>query len=194
MQAVGVPPNIASAEALIQSCCNSTHLSDRVNTLIAPFQPALAAQQLTQMSLSPDFRFTNPALAAAQLLAENKFSNASAEAAQSILAGQPASPSASPSASHARPAPLGWRSRYAITSEQMGHIQSFEAGPMQTEPSTGLLSTALESGAMQSAALEPAAPEKEMQETASGSGPSTGAPVTPVAHSESAEMLASRSS
>ena len=188
MQAVGLPPNIASAEALTQACRTCKHLSDRVNMLIAPFQPALAAQQLTQMSLSPQFRFTNPALAAAQL-AESNFLGASPEAAQSSLAGQPAS--ASPSHSiHVTP---GLQSGTAIGPGQMSHGQSSAAGQMQADARMGMLPSALGSGTMQSAAMEPAAPGKEMLETALGSGPSTGAPVTPVAHSESAEMLASRS-
>lgn len=46
LQAVGVLPNVASAEALLQSCRDCTRLSSKVNSLTAPFQTALAAAQL----------------------------------------------------------------------------------------------------------------------------------------------------
>ncbi len=50
MQAVGVSPNVASAEGLLQSCRHCTHLSGKVNNLTAPFQPALAAVQLLPLT------------------------------------------------------------------------------------------------------------------------------------------------
>ena len=40
---MGVTPNVASAEALIQSCQDCPHLSIKVNSLTGAFQPALAA-------------------------------------------------------------------------------------------------------------------------------------------------------
>ena len=46
MQAVGLSPNVASAEALLQSCQGCTHLSGKVDILTAPFQPALMAARL----------------------------------------------------------------------------------------------------------------------------------------------------
>ena len=46
LQAIGVLPNVASAEALLQSCRDCARLSSKVNSLTAPFQTALAAAQL----------------------------------------------------------------------------------------------------------------------------------------------------
>lgn len=178
-QAIGVPPNVASAEALLQASRSCTHLSDRVKQLIAPFQPALAAAQLSQASLPSDLRFANPLLAAAQMLPENRFPTTFTDAAQNMLAGPSASSLLAPSTTHAVP---GWQAESGMASEQKSHDQSF---------GQGMLPPAVASAVNESSGSLPAAPEKETLEPAPGSGPPTAAPVTPVARSESAEASSS---
>lgn len=180
LQAVGIPPNVASAEALLQASKSCTHLSDRVNQLIAPFQPALAAAQLTQLVPSlPDFSSTSPVVAAAQSLLD-RFPIGSTGAAQNILVGQAAALPTSSTRGQAGSegqAPSGMRSL----------DQSSGAGPSVAKPQKGLLPAGLEASSEKPSESVLAAPEKETLERAPGSGPPTAAPVTPVAHSESAE-------
>ena len=169
----------------MQASRTCTYLSDTVNQLIAPFQPALAAAQLTHMSqMPPELRFTNPVLAAAQILPENRLPAGFTEAAQNMLVGQVAPLPTSPM-THIAPRWQAGSERQATSDRN--HDHSSGAGPDMAEPQEGMLPPALASRLDKLPGSMPAAPENEASETASGSGPPTAAPVTPVAHSESAE-------
>lgn len=171
----------------MQASSSCSHLSDRVNQLIAPFQPALAAAQLTQMSpLPPELRFINPLLAAAQMKPENRLPAEFTDATQNMLVGQVAS---LPTPPLTQVAPR-WLARQ-VPSERNSHDQSSGAGSDMAQPHICMLSKAPASNLEKSFGSVSAAPENDMSETAPGSGPPTAAPVTPVAHSESAEALSS---
>ena len=135
-------------------------------------------------ALSPELRFTNPVLAAAQMLPENRLPAGFTEAAQNMLVGQVAS-YATPSMTHTAPR---WQagSERQITSDRSPD-QSSAAGPDMAEPQEAMLPPALASNLDKLAGSVPAASQNETLERASGSGPPTAAPVTPVARSESAE-------
>ena len=190
MQALGIPPNVASAEALMQASGSCSHLSDRVNQLIAPFQAALAAAQLTQMSPLPsEPTLTNPTLAAAHMLPEHRLPAGFTDAAQNMLVGQVAA-LPTPPLTHVAPR---WQAGFErqVPTERRSHDQSSGAGPDVAEHQIGMLPVALASSLEKSSGSVPAASEQETLETASGSGPPTAAPVTPVARSESGEASSS---
>ena len=143
LQVIGVPPNVASAEALMQACWSVTYVAGRVNQLIALFQPALAAAQLIQTFLPPELRFTDPALAAPQMLPQGTaFSTVFIDAAQSVLVGQPACLPAS-SMTHAG---ARWQAESEAAFEQRSHDQLSEAGPDLTQPGKDMLPAGLASG------------------------------------------------
>ena len=174
----------------MQASGSCTHLSDRVNQLIAPFQAALAAGQVTQMSPLPsEPTFANPALAAAQMVPEHRLPAGFTDAAQNMLVGQVAALPTPPS-THIAPR---WQAGFErqVPTERRSHDQSSGAGPDVAELQVGMLPIALASSLEKSSGSVPAASEKEMLETAPGSGPPTAAPVTPVALSEGAEALSS---
>lgn len=179
MQATGVPFNVASAEALLQASRSCTHLTDKVAQLIAPFQPALAAAQLTQTPPPHEPRLSDPAAAvAAQALLRNR--------APTALSGPPVP---MPSALTSEGGP-GWQAESNTALEGTHHDQASGVGLLVAEPSTDMLPAAPASGLDQSFESG-TAPEKETLDTAPGSGPPTAAPVTPVARSETAELSSS---
>lgn len=171
MQAIGIMPNAASAEALLQSCQDCQHLSHKVNSMTAPFQAVLAAAQLM------------PRTAPLQGMA-----NASTTDVPDTL----------PSADimhRWQASPPGSHNMAASLSAQVD--QSSGAGLQATAPPPGQLGGALKLSPL--AALSSSRLADETGHLASGlksgpmaagsgSGPPTGAPPTPDLHSEGSDV------
>lgn len=163
MQAIGIMPNAASAEALLQSCQDCTHLFHKVNSMTAPFQAVLATAQ---------FRPTVDPLHSAS-------TSAAAQSAQSL-----------PSVDIMYRWQTGSDSNPNMAPATLQMHPSSGAGLLTSAPSPGHLTGALSLGpyaAKQSLDQSwhlPAAPKAEPLAARPGSGPPTGAPPTPDLQSE----------
>ena len=171
MQAIGIMPNAASAEALLQSCRDCQHLSHKVNSMTAPFQAVLAAAQLM------------PRTAALQGMATTSTADVPETLPSAdIMHRWQASPTgsynmaASPSAQVNQSSGAGLRATAPPPGQLVGALH---LGPLAALPSSGL---ADETGHLASG------PKSGPMAAGSGSGPPTGAPPTPDLHSEGSDV------
>ncbi len=171
MQAIGIMPNAASAEALLQSCRDCQHLSRKVNSMTAPFQAVLAAAQLIPRTAAPQGIATTSTADVPETLPS-----------ADIMHRWQASPTgsynmaASVSAQVDQSSGAGLRAA-APPPGQLGG--ALKLGPLAALPSSGL---ADETGHLASA------PKSGPMAAGSGSGPPTGAPPTPDLHSEGSDV------
>lgn len=171
MQAIGIMPNAASAEALLQSCRDCEHLSDKVNSMTAHFQALLAAAQLMpQTAASQDIATTSTADVPETLPSVD------------IMHRWQASPAGSYNMPAALSAQVGQSSEAGLQAtappaEQL--VGALHLGPLTALPSSGL---ADETGHLASG------PKSGPMAAGSGSGPPTGAPPTPDLHSEGSDV------
>ncbi len=171
MQAIGIMPNAASAEALLQSCRDCQHLSRKVNSMTAPFQAVLAAAQLMPRTAAPQGIATTSTADVPETLPS-----------ADIMHRWQASPAgsynmaASLSAQADQSSGAGLRAT-APPPEQL--VAALHLGPLATLPSSGLAdeTSHLASG-----------PKSGPMAAGSGSGPPTGAPSTPDLHSEGSDV------
>lgn len=171
MQAIGIMPNAASADALLQSCRDCQHVSSKVNSMTAPFQAVLAAAQLIPRTAALQG-------AAATSTADVPETLPSADIMHRWQASPPDSynMAASVTAQVDQSSGAGLRAT-APPSGQLG--AALKLGPLAALPSSGL---ADETGHLASA------PKSGPMAAGSGSGPPTKAPPTPDLHSEGSDV------
>ena len=171
MQAIGIMPNAASAEALLQSCRDCQHLSCKVNSMTAPFQAVLAAAQLM------------PRTAPLQGIATTSTSDVPETLPSAdIMHRWQASPTGSYNVAASVTAQVNESSGGGLraTAPPPGQLgAALKLGPLPALPSSGL---ADETGHLA------AGPKSGPMAAGSGSGPPTGAPPTPDLHSEGSDV------
>ena len=162
-------PNAASAEALLQSCQDCTHLFHKVNSMTAPFQAVLAAAQLRPSADASHSASTSAAAQSAQSLP-------SADIMYRWQTGSDSNPSMAPATLQMHPS-----SEAGLLTAAPGHLAgALSLGPYAAKQSLD-----------QSWHL-PAAPKAEPVAARPGSGPPTGAPPTPDLQSENSDTSPSR--